>query len=436
MFLTKTVIKSKLFVSLVLHVSVDGMAEMVGKLEGSMNYIDGSDEEIYDFPELPSYGAARASGLTSIMGGCGIAGCIDVHGGKIRGDKIAKMLSIMSERENGLGSGYVAYGIFPDHKDDYCLQFFFDDEESMSAVEEYLKSHGEITKDERVYTIEHSDVRMPHPIVWRYFFIPNITPKSADPDQCIVDLVMKINSSIPGAFCISSGKNMAVFKGNGFSYQIAEYYDLSRYEAQMWCSHSRFPTNTPGWWAGTHPICLLDWSVCHNGEITSYGVNRKFVEMNGYKCTLLTDSEVITYIWDILVRKHGLPLQVAAFAMAPAYYDDMALMSDHDKQIAQQLRITYKEAFLNGPFSILVGKTCPEVTMLAMADRKKLRPLIIGHNESDGLVYAASEECAIRNVDENVRTWVTNPGNPMIARVGEGIIRYGTERHFEGISNE
>lgn len=437
-FLTTTVIKSKLFVSLRLQDSAGGMTAMVGKSEASKHCIGELCGEITDFSRLPSYGAARPPGLSSIMGGCGIAGCMDLNGGKIRGDKIARMLSIMSERENGLGSGYVAYGLFPDHKDEYCLQFFFDNEESMFAVEECLKKRGEITRDECVYTTNHTDIPLPHPIVWRYFFVPKSSsnPKYKDPDQCIVDLVMNINFSIHGAFCISSGKDMAVFKGNGFSYQIADYYDLSRYKAQMWCSHSRFPTNTPGWWAGAHPISLLDWSVCHNGEITSYGVNRKFVEMNGYKCTLLTDSEVITYTWDILVRKHGLPLQVAAFAMAPMYYCDMELMDDHNRQLAQQLRITYKEAFLNGPFSILVGRSSPEITMLAMADRKKLRPLIIGHNEDDGMIYAASEECAIRIADNDAYTWVTNPGNPMIARVGEGIIRYGTERPFEGAFNE
>ncbi|WP_400208640.1 hypothetical protein [Candidatus Methanomassiliicoccus intestinalis] len=393
--------------------------------------------EALPFPQMPAYGAARPPGISSIMGGCGIAGCINLDGGKIRGSNIAKMLSIMNERENGLGSGYVAYGLFPDHQEDYCLQFFFDDEEAMFAAEECLKKKGEITRDERVYTASHSAVALPHPLVWRYFFVPHTeNSQTQDADQCVAELVMKINASIHGAFCISSGKNMAVFKGNGYSYQIAEYYDLSRYEAQMWCAHSRFPTNTPGWWAGAHPISLLDWSVCHNGEITSYGVNRKFVEMNGYQCTLLTDSEVIAYTWDILVRKHRLPLPVAAFAMAPGYYRDIARMDPASQQLAQQLRIVYKEAFLNGPFSILVGSSRPEITMLAMADRKKLRPLLVGHNPDSNLVYAASEECAIRTLDNDAYTWVTNPGNPMIARVGEGIVRYGTEEPFAGVFHD
>jgi glutamate synthase domain-containing protein 1 len=391
------------------------------------------------FPQLPTYGADKPPGLTYMMGGCGIAGCFDVSGGRISGEQIGRMLCTMNERENGLGSGYVAYGLFDQHKDDYCLQFFFDHEKAMSSVEEYLKGRGEILKDEPVYTKKTSSMKPPYPMVWRYFFQPDpgsekFRIRDQAPDECVVETVMGINGIIPGAICISSGKDMAVFKGNGFSYEIADYYDLGRYDAQMWLSHSRFPTNTPGWWAGAHPISLLDWSVCHNGEITSYGVNKRFVEMNGYRCSLLTDTEVVTYQWDLLVRRHKLPVQAAGFAMAPWYYEDMKRLDQKSRDLGNQLRVTYKEAFLNGPFSILVGRSRPEITMIAMADRKKLRPLLIGQSADKKRVYAASEECAVRIVDGTADTWVANPGSPMIAKMGEGIIRRGNETEpFQGV---
>ena len=38
-------------------------------------------------------------------------------------------------------------------------------------------------------------------------------------------------------------------------------------------------------------------------EISSYDANRRYIEMFGYQCTLLTDTEVITYIIDYLLRK-------------------------------------------------------------------------------------------------------------------------------------
>ena len=58
---------------------------------------------------------------------------------------------------------------------------------------------------------------------------------------------------------------------------------------------------------GAHPFALLDLSVVHNGEISSYDANRRAVEMYGYRCNLLTDTEVITYTLDYLLRHQGPP---------------------------------------------------------------------------------------------------------------------------------
>lgn len=385
-----------------------------------------------------NYLASRPPGMERQPGGCGIAGCIDVKGGKISGDTIAKMITTMGERENGLGAGYVGYGIFPDRRDEYCLQFLFDDEDAKTRTEEFLKDNVYVTGDERVYTRKVPTLEPPYPLVWRFFAIAKERldwPRGPifDPDDRIVELAMQINTEVNGAFCISSGKDMAVFKGCGYSHEIAEFFDISRYEGAMWLSHSRFPTNSPGWWAGAHPISILDWSVCHNGEITSYGVNKKLVEMEGYKCSLLTDTEVITYLWDMLVRKHGLPIPTAAFAMAPWYYPLIEGMDEKSKKLATWLRIVYKEAFLNGPFSILVGRREPEVTMIAMADRKKLRPLIAGTSRKEDVIFAASEECAIRAVDTKAKTWTADAGSPVIAQRGTGLIRTGLEHPFKGV---
>ena len=76
--------------------------------------------------------------------------------------------------------------------------------------------------------------------------------------------------------------------------------------ADCWTAHGRYPTNTPGWWGGAHPFTLLDISVVHNGEISSYDANRRCMEMYGYDCKLLTDTEVIAYMLDYLVRRQGL----------------------------------------------------------------------------------------------------------------------------------
>ena len=85
---------------------------------------------------------------------------------------------------------------------------------------------------------------------------------------------------------------MGTFKAVGFPEDVGEFYRLEEYEGYSWTAHGRYPTNTPGWWGGAHPFTLLDYSIVHNGEISSYDANRRFIEMFGYKCNLQTDTEV------------------------------------------------------------------------------------------------------------------------------------------------
>jgi len=70
--------------------------------------------------------------------------------------------------------------------------------------------------------------------------------------------------------------------------------------------------------------------------------------------------------------------------------------------------------------------------MIAMADRKKLRPLLFGRSADGDRYFAVSEESAVRVVEEEATTWVGDPGSPMIVEVGKGLVRKGTEAPFEG----
>ncbi len=380
------------------------------------------------------------NGFVRDVEACGIAGLINTNGKRENASRVIDMITTMTDRENGLGAGYACYGLFPDLADYFCVQLLLDDEQAKENVEEYFRKKANIVKDEKVYTKSVAGMKGPYPLIWRFFLeIPedasSENPQIESEDDYMVDMVMYVNEKIDGAFCMSSGKDMAVFKGNGWSYEIAEFYDLKeRYEGYMWLSHSRFPTNTPGWWGGAHPFNILDWSLCHNGEITSYGTNRRYVEMWGYKCTLLTDSEVVTYLWDLLVRRHNLPKLIASMTLAPRYYEDLARLPEDQKRIATVLRMTYGRAMVNGPFSILVGTNRPNPTMIALTDRKKLRPMIAALSNDENTVYAASEECAIRRIGDAGEVWAPVTGNPVIATLYRGLVWRGTEKPLEGKS--
>ena len=51
--------------------------------------------------------------------------------------------------------------------------------------------------------------------------------------------------------------------------------------------------------------------------VQRYDANRRFIEMFGYKCTLQTDTEVITYIMDYLLRVQGLTLEIPTSSGKP-----------------------------------------------------------------------------------------------------------------------
>ncbi len=128
-----------------------------------------------------------------------------------------------------------------------------------------------------------------------------------DEKEYVARMVTKINTKIDGAYVFSSGKNMGVFKAVGFPRTWDGSTGLRNTRAipdgSRPLSHQH-----PGWWGGAHPFALLDYSIVHNGEISSYDANRRYIEMFGYKCTLQTDTEVITYIADYLLRRQGLSL--------------------------------------------------------------------------------------------------------------------------------
>ncbi|MFX0188935.1 MAG: glutamine amidotransferase family protein [Candidatus Hodarchaeota archaeon] len=373
-----------------------------------------------------------------VFDGCGITGFINIDGTLSKGEKIIDMLSILHDRENGLGAGFAGYGIYPQYKNFYAFHFLFDNDKIRSNVEDFLVSKGVIIYSEPIPTKKSSNVDNP-PLTWRIFFDPK-ERKSISPDEQIVQLVMEINEKIDGAFVMSSGKNMGVFKGNGWSHEIAEYYNLKDYGAYMWLGHSRFPTNTPGWWGGAHPFNLLGTSVIHNGEITSYGTNMRYLESFGYKCTLFTDTEVIAYLFDLLVRRHNIPIPIASLALAPPLFNEIERMDKKFQLALKNIRATYRSAMLNGPFSIVVGQNDPIPTLIGLSDRKKLRPLVAAISDHENTVYLSSEEASFKRLMLDTKNsykfkeiWHPKSGTAVVARLGDGLLRNGLETPFENL---
>ncbi len=175
----------------------------------------------------------------------------------------------------------------------------------------------------------------------------------------------------------------------------------------------RFPTTAPSGWGGAHPFSILDWAVVHNGEVSSYGTNRRYLEMFDYQCTLLTDTEVMAYLFDLLIRKHKLPLEVACRVMAAPFWKDIDSEDTAGRHLDEALRMTYGGALVNGPFAVIAGFSRG---MVGLNDRIKLRPLVAACR--DDLVYVASEESAIRQIcPKPDRVWAPKAGRPVVGEL-------------------
>ena len=268
------------------------------KEDYKLNRILGSGSRIND----PGNGTViKKSGYPDfkVPSGCAIFGILNEEGKTFNGRMIADGIAMMHDRSNGLGGGFAAYGIYPEYSQYWAFHILYDDSESIRQTEEILNRSFKIIYGEEIPTKPTLGIMNP-PLIYRYFlklrdvektfFIDkskNRLMEGFTEENFIANFVMRINSNQPGAYIISSGKNMGIFKGVGFPEEIAEYFMIDKYNGYLWTSHGRFPTNSVGWWGGAHPFGLLGWSVVHNGEISSYGRNLRFVNCFGYKCSLL-----------------------------------------------------------------------------------------------------------------------------------------------------
>jgi len=346
--------------------------------------------------------------------GCSLFGMMNLEGKRFSSRDPVKAIANMHERGNGLGGGFAVYGIYPEHQDDYAFHIMYLSRDAKEKTDRLLRENFTVIHEEEIPTRE-ANVRDP-PLVWRYFVQPRKRrPESQTAEDYVTEKVMRINTETGKAFVFSSGKNMGVFKGVGYPEDIADFFRLEEYEGYLWTCHGRFPTNTPGWWGGAHPFNILDWTVVHNGELSSYGINRRYLEMYGYKCTMQTDTEVLAYAFDLLMRKQHLPIQIVSKILAAPLWSEIDAMEPKQQRVYGTLRQTYGSLLMNGPFSVIVAH---HGEMIGLTDRIKLRPLVAGTRGN--FLYLSSEEAAMRLVSPTLdRFWYPRGGEPVVGKLGK-----------------
>ncbi|MDD4161085.1 MAG: glutamine amidotransferase family protein [Methanothrix sp.] len=352
---------------------------------------------------------------------CSIFGAMNRDGERFTGAGVMLAIANMHVRGNGLGGGFAAYGIYPEYKDYYAFHLMFtgkslqDKKYAKKELDAFLALKFDVVYDEEIPHGDEATVSDP-PLVWRYFVLPKKQGEDSllSDEDYIVGKIMWVNTRIENAYVFSSGKNMGCFKGVGYPEDIGEYFMLDKlYRAYAWTVHGRFPTNTQAWWGGAHPFSLLDTTIVHNGEISSYGTNRWYLEMYGYACTLQTDTEVIAYAADLLMRRQKLPIEIVAKILAPPIWNAIDRMNEKEKKLLTTLRMVYAPLLMNGPFAVIIGQTG---RMIGLTDRIRLRPITAATRGE--MFYLSSEEASIRLISPELdRVWTPNGGEPVISEL-------------------
>ncbi|WP_460173340.1 GltB/FmdC/FwdC-like GXGXG domain-containing protein [Vulcanisaeta sp. JCM 14467] len=348
---------------------------------------------------------------------CGIFGVMrrGNDSDKVSGDLVVKAMETIRYRGAGLGSGFALLNHEPMglRMGVFVREGFMKD--AVDIIESLMRDNG----------LGQVDVRVRNklgPMVDLEVRVLN----DNTPNSRVTEVINSINDLLwedRNGRVYYWGEHVNVFKGVGYPGDIASTYEVDKYSADLWIAHTRFPTNSPGYlpyWS--HPFSVNDIAIVHNGELSSYGshVNALY---HGYGLASFvgTDSEIVAYLMNYLLHAHGLGIEDAVRVLigeSPKYAGD-----------GESLRLIrrFRWAMLDGPFAIVMGVYYNgDVYLIAMADRFKLRPLVIGMD--DNYYYVASEEAAIRAVSPDARVWTLEPGGYFIASFRRGIVSWGRAR--------
>ncbi len=330
-------------------------------------------------------------------GGCGVIGCAASEA--IAGHHLIGPLRQMNNRGNGKGGGIAAAGCFEELKDAYALHIGYLDAAVRPTLEEnFIKPLFDVLHEESQPELadyrEVDGLTIRPPAVRRYFV--NVREDKLreymldagikDPvaaEQCMVyENSNAINRSFyvdePRAFVLSHAKNLMVLKGVAFAEQVALFYKLDDFKANVWIGHQRYPTRGRVWHpGGAHPFVGLNEALVHNGDFANYHSVREYLMQRGMEPLFLTDTEVAALLFDYYDRVLGYSLEQTIEALAPTSERDFQLLSKQRQRLYQALRAAHIHGSPDGPWFFIIARSFPsidELELIGITDTSMLRP--------------------------------------------------------------
>ena len=364
-------------------------------------------------------------------GGCGVTGfACNV---RVGGRHIFTPSVQMHNRGNGKGGGLAAVGLNPaklgvdqDTLDSaFLLQVAILDETVVGEMEaRFIRPHFQVAHESFAETIgDYRDIdglEVKPPAVKRYFVRVkpevlarfqkerelNILQSARAEEEFIYQNTYQLNLALYSslgekrAFVLSHGRNMMILKIVGYAEQVAQYYKLEDFDANIWIAHQRYPTKGRVWHpGGAHPFIGLNEALVHNGDFANYYSVSDYLKQRNVYPLFLTDTEVSVQVFDLLSRVYGYPLEYIIEALAPTGEMDFDHLPEEKQRIYRQIQNAHIHGSPDGPWFFIIARNNVQkkkFQLIGITDTAMLRPQVFALQKGEieiGLI--CSEKQAI-----------------------------------------
>lgn len=335
--------------------------------------------------------------------GCGVLGVLRKRNApKIGGEAVVRGIDRVRYRGSDKGAGFAVFNLHD--RNYYVIKTFY--KGNPNELKEILSDYGIYVKD-----IKYDYVRS------NLCDCNVITLGDINEIKKAIRNVNEIlwNQDRKGRI-YSIGSSLQVFKGVGYPIEVAKKYNVENLEGDLWLAHTRQPTNSPGYFPfWSHPFSTFNIAIVHNGDVSSFGANVEYLRSRGLSSFVGTDSEVIAFLFEELLSEGLTIKEVVNIIINP---------SRRFNGLPNHVDYLYRNSRLDGPFTAIIGyDSGDDLYLIAIADRAKFRPAIVG--EDDYYYYVASEENEIREISPKAKVWTLKPGSYFIASINKGVISYG-----------
>jgi glutamate synthase domain-containing protein 1 len=296
------------------------------------------------------------------------------------------------------------YGVFAEYKDKPLMSLACT-QKGTKLVEDYMESHNFVPVHEWIPKVNRKpglDIQaMPHYIFRNYDYPRSYRGASEEEKEALLlDTRLDIRALMEKddqGYIFSFWPDVLTLKEIGDPGDIATYFRLWDNNGDMMAKNvvvqCRQNTNYEIVRYAAHPFFIQGYTLCANGENTFYTKNKEYQRsLNRGYIGFESDSQNFLYTLHYVLHELKWPIQYYKHVITPLPFEEIEKRADKAELNAIRQSLGHLE--INGP-NTMIGML-PNGSMMTCCDSKKLRPVVIGGDETT--IAISSEVCGLNTI--------------------------------------